>query len=190
MSSTGRARRRAALSLAAVVTASSALSLGSATSAQAHGSAPSGSAPHRSGSAFAAGPLVDLDPAAGPLDGASAVAVAVPVGKQSTVVALLIRGVDRSAAGRTFGAHVHVGPCLPMQPAAALGHYNTGGPASPTTEVWLDFTVTRSGSGLSVTRVPFRIAAGDARSVVVHAEATAPSGAAGGRQACLPLEFR
>ena len=184
MNSTHRPRR-AVRSLTVAAVAGSCLLLGPSP-AQA---APVRHAPHQTGSAFAAGPLVDLDPAPGPLDGASAVVLAVPAGRHATVVAFALTDIDRSAAGRRYGAHVHVGPCLPLQPAAALGHYNVGGPPSPATEVWLDFTVTRSGRALAVTRVPFRIPAGAARSVVVHAEPTAPSGAAGGRQACLPVDF-
>ncbi len=71
------------------------------------------------------GPLVDLQPAAaGPFDGASA-AVRIsllPHGGSRTL--LRVRGID-GAEGQTFGAHLHAGPCVDGQPAAALGHYNT-----------------------------------------------------------------
>ncbi len=189
MSTARRGPRRAALVATAVATAAGTTLLAGAPAAQAAGGPAGRQAHHRPGSALAAGPLGDLDAAAGPLDGASAAVAAVPTGRHSTVVVFAVAGIDRAAAGRRFGAHVHVGPCLPLQPAAALGHYTAGGPPSPATEVWLDVTVSASGRALAVTRVPFRIAAG-ARSVVVHAEPTAPTGAAGGRQACLPVEFR
>jgi hypothetical protein len=34
-------------------------------------------------------------------------------------------GINRSAAGEEFGAHLHVGPCVVNDGAAALAHYNT-----------------------------------------------------------------
>lgn len=143
----------------------------------------------------AEGPLRDLSAAADATDGASARVVAVSHGGGSTVV-LHVDGLARDAAGTTFGAHVHVGPCVAGDGAAAGPHYNhdvaTGDPTpqvSPQTEVWLDLTVRGGGTATSVAHVPFRIAPGDAASVVVHAEPTAPSGAAGARLACLPVRF-
>jgi hypothetical protein len=104
-------------------------------------------------------------------------------------VHLIVRGLDRNAAGMAFGAHVHIGPCVEGDGAAAGPHYNSGGPPSPDTEVWLDFTVTNGGSGIGRTVVPFLIPPGGAASVVIHAMPTDPTGAAGARQACLPVEF-
>src|SRR2546423_9916665 len=114
------------------------------------------------------GLLSDLAPAAAnPTDGASAVVVAVPYGNR-TFVLFVVRGLDRAAEGTTFGAHVHTGPCVAGNGAAAGPHYNTGGPPSPTTEVWLDFTVSRSGHGVAITDVPFVVPTGGAKSVVIH----------------------
>ena len=76
-------------------------------------------------------------------------------------------------------------------PPAALGHYQAPGfapPATPVNEVWLDVTVEAGGVARSEAAVPFQIAAGE-RSVVIHALATAPGGAAGARLACLPVRF-
>ena len=110
-------------------------------------------------------------------------------------VTFRVRGIDRSAAGQEFGAHLHLGPCVTDNGGAALGHYNTdviAGRTPPvideTTEVWLDFVVTRHGKGRAVARVPFVPTAGQ-RSIVIHAEATNPQGAAGARLACLPVEW-
>ncbi len=137
----------------------------------------------------ARGALSDLAPtAANPTDGASAVVIAVPHGN-STFVLLVVRGLDRKAEGITFGAHVHVGPCVAGNGAAAGPHYNTGGPPSPTTEVWLDFTVFRSGHGFAITNVPFVIPPGGAGSVVIHAMPTDSMGVAGARITCLPVAF-
>jgi Cu-Zn family superoxide dismutase len=113
-----------------------------------------------------------------------------------TTAVLHVRGVDPAVAGRTFGAHLHDGPCSTDAPAAASGHYNADahaghGPVvvSRQTEVWLDFTVDASGAGDSSTAERFPVDPG-ARSVVVHAAPTDPAtGLAGARLACLPVEW-
>ena len=43
---------------------------------------------------------------------------------------LRVRGVE-GADGSTFGAHLHVGPCVACDPLAALGHYNAQAIAGP-----------------------------------------------------------
>lgn len=136
-----------------------------------------------------AGALRDLQPTtANATDGATATFYGFQAGGEGTFV-LVVRGLNPASAGTTFGAHVHVGPCVAGDGAAAGPHYNSGGPASPETEVWLDFTVLPGGYGIARTTVPFTIDSGDAQSVVIHAMATAPGGAAGARQACLPVAF-
>jgi Cu/Zn superoxide dismutase len=131
---------------------------------------------------------------AGPLDGARAVLVMVSDDGHSTV-RLHVYGIDRSVAGRTFGAHLHFGPCVEGNGAAAGPHYNTdvlAGQVPPrvdeTTEVWLDFTVTEGGTGHAVAEIPFVPQPGN-RAIVIHQEPTAPGGAAGPRLACLPLSW-
>jgi len=137
----------------------------------------------------AKGPLVDFAPStANATDGASADLWAA-VTDGSTAFRVYFSGLDPAAAGSTFGVHIHVGPCVAGNPTAAGAHYNIGGPPSTSTEVWLDFTVRAGGYGYSTTTVPFVIPAGGAKSMVVHALPTAPTGAAGARQACLPVSF-
>ncbi len=121
-------------------------------------------------------------------DGASAQLYALASGG-TTTFRVYFTGLDPQAAGTTFGAHIHIGPCVAGNGAAALGHYNIGGTPSPSTEVWLDFTVRDGGYGYAMTTVPFVIASGAAKSMVIHALPTAPGGAAGARQACLPVTF-
>jgi hypothetical protein len=138
---------------------------------------------------FSKGPLSDLQPISSQAtDRAWAVASAT-VAEGRTIVRLNVKDLDRLAAGTTFGAHVHVGPCVEGDGAAALGHYNHGGGVSAETEVWLDFTVTEGGTGHATAIVPFEIPEGAASSIVIHALPTAADGSAGARLACLPLEF-
>ena len=144
---------------------------------------------------FASGPLRDFQPAtSNPTDDAQARLFAVPTG-DSTVFFLFVYGLDPSTAGTTFGAHIHTGPCVPGNGAAAGPHYNTTGGAviTPETEVWLDFTVLPGGIAYAQTTVPFVIEPGTANSLVVHQLATQPGGSnpgfAGARLACLPVDF-
>jgi Cu-Zn family superoxide dismutase len=141
------------------------------------------------------GPLRDLAPAAhGQFGGARAVVVMISRGARTTV-RLHVSGVDRSAAGRTFGAHLHTGPCVAGDGAAAGPHYNTDVieghkpiRVDRQHEIWLDFTVSPSGSGTATTAVPFAPKPGD-RSIVVHQQPTDHHGTAGPRLACLPLSW-
>lgn len=138
---------------------------------------------------FSKASLSDVSSLEDPTDGAWAVASAT-VGNGRTVVVLNVKDLDRNEAGRTFGAHVHVGPCVAGDGLAAGGHYKVdGAPVSPDTEVWLDFTVTNGGTGHAQAVVPFEIAPGAARSIMIHRDSTAPNGVAGPRLACIPLEF-
>ena len=127
---------------------------------------------------------------AGPFDGARAKLTL--VGTDATQAVFVVHGVDPSVAGRTFGAHLHVGPCVQGNGAAALGHYNHSTTAPPTvndqTEIWLDVTINDGGNGQSMARVDWAPSAG-ARSVVIHANPTAADGTAGARLACLPVEW-
>lgn len=135
------------------------------------------------------GPLRDFAPLASNVtDGASARLYA-SASRGSTSFRAYFTGLDPAAAGTTFGVHIHVGPCVAGNGAAAGPHYNAGGGVSATTEVWLDFTVYRGGSGYAHTTVPFVIAPGTAQSMVIHALPTATDGTAGARQACLPVSF-
>jgi len=138
------------------------------------------------------GALQDLAPAtANATDGAYAEVWILQTATRSTYW-FLVSGLT-APAGTTYGAHVHVGPCVAGNGAAAGPHYNTGGTASPETEVWLDFTVLGGGYGFAATNVPFVIEPGKAQSIVIHAEPTQDGpptpGAAGARQACLPVIF-
>ncbi len=114
---------------------------------------------------------------------------------EAATAVLRVTGVDRAQAGRTFGAHLHTGPCVAGDGAAAGPHYNhdvaTGRlpvGVDRTTEVWLDLTVTPGGSATTVTHVPFTPSGGQ-RSVVLHALPTDAAGLAGARLVCLPVTW-
>jgi Cu/Zn superoxide dismutase len=138
-------------------------------------------------------PLTDLQPGVDdPLDGATARLIMIEYTGTTTFV-LIVTGVDRAAAGQTYGAHLHVGACVAGDGAAAGPHYNQSVldgddpvDVSDETEVWLDVTINAGGVGVSTTTVPFAPEPG-VRSVVLHAEATAPTGTAGPRLECLPV---
>jgi Cu-Zn family superoxide dismutase len=106
--------------------------------------------------------------------------------------------------GRKFGAHLHKLPC---DMSMAGGHYQhdpapnpdagagTGGPndptyANPINEAWLDFMTDTNGIADSSAMVPWVPEAAKAKSIVVHAMATAAGGVAGPKLACLPITFQ
>ncbi|WP_404385581.1 superoxide dismutase family protein [Knoellia locipacati] len=141
------------------------------------------------------GPLSDFAPASsGPFDEARARVQIVESAKGSHAV-LTVKGIDTSVDGDTFGAHLHDGPCIAGDGAAAGPHYNSYvhgqtpvSGISDRTEIWLDFTV-EDGAGTSTASVPFVPESGN-RSVVVHAAPTNPqTGGAGPRLACLTVSW-
>lgn len=140
--------------------------------------------------------LRDLKPAqADPLDGAQA-QVTITERDGSTYFTFRLQVVDRTASARTFGAHLHNGPCVAGNGGAAGPHYNDeaihGDPtpvADRDTEVWLDFQVNAGGAGHALVSVPFEVVPAE-RSIVVHALPTAPGGGAGDRLACIPVDLR
>jgi Cu/Zn superoxide dismutase len=143
----------------------------------------------------AAGPLSDLQATVDPTDGATA-RVQVTQHAGGSTASLLVWGLDRAAAGTTYGAHVHSGDCVAGNGAAAGPHFNidvyNGEPfplVTTATEVWLDFTVRGDGTGSAVAQVPFAIPAGAASAVVIHALPTDATGAAGARLACLSVDL-
>lgn len=134
----------------------------------------------------AAGPMTALG--AG-YDDAEARVHAVTTGSGRTVVTLHVSGLPGE---RVYGAHVHVGSCA----QAGLGHYMHAGEAgaTPDNEVWLDVAVNAAGHGSAQSVVDWTFrqdpAEGSvARSVVVHAQPTAPNGTAGQKLACLDVDF-
>ncbi|MEP6629933.1 MAG: hypothetical protein ABJA89_05650 [Lapillicoccus sp.] len=178
--------RRSRLSYAAAAAAGLvAVGAGPAPNAEA-----AGASVHRWGA-----PLTDLQPGmADPLDSARGRLLMVSHHGATTAV-FSLSGVGPAAVGHTYGAHLHTGPCVAGDGAAAGPHYNDSRErgavlpvVGPSTEVWLDVTIGVDGWAVAVAHVPFVPRAGE-RSVVVHAEPTDDHGSAGPRLACLPVSW-
>jgi superoxide dismutase, Cu-Zn family len=148
--------------------------------------------------AYSSDDLSDLSTATPDMfDGARATAFMMSVNGESTF-RLHVRGIDERAVGKTYPAHLHEGPCVAGNGAAALGHYNTQkeeGLSAPylvngETEVHLDFTVSSQRSARVVAVVPFVPKSGD-RSIVLHSnKPPVPPATAPARWACLPLHIQ
>ena len=102
----------------------------------------------------------------------------------STFFRVQVRGIDDSAVGKIYGAHLHQGPMRgSMRTAQRRSGRTTTPPSlaadgktytviSDQTEVWLDFEVDPFGNARSTARVPFVPTAGE-RSITLHASPTA-----------------
>ena len=188
-----RTRRTGAAALGAIGLVSIA-GLATAGPAEARGHTGAGAGHHAAAHVFQ-GSLRDLQPTrSDPLDGARARLVFAQHHGSSTFV-LVVSGVDAKGVGKTYGAHLHKGPCVAGDPAAAGPHYNQSSEngvvppvVSDQTEVWLDVTVRAGGTAVAVARVPF-VPSPAQRSVVLHEKATDDHGTAGARLACLPVNW-
>ena len=146
------------------------------------------------------GPSYVYDATLFPAGGTAAVQAV--LGGTTTLVRLQVSGL---VANRRYGSHVHYLPCGET-PAASGAHYQyvqdpaTGGSlttastdpayANPRNEIWLDFTTNAAGAASSTSVVAWRMPADrEARSVIIHAMGTDPTGAAGARLACIDVPF-
>ena len=147
--------------------------------------------------AYSSDDLSDLSTATPDVfDGAKATAFMMSVNGESTF-RLHVRGIDKSAVGNKYPAHLHEGPCVAGEGVAAGGHYNAqkeeGLPdpylVNGDTEVHLDFTVSSQRSARVVAVVPFVPKPGD-RSIVIHSNQPPVAPATPARWACLPLHIK
>jgi Cu/Zn superoxide dismutase len=137
--------------------------------------------------------------------GAKATAMMITVGEGS-YFRVRIYGLQKSAIGNSYGAHLHEKPCVPGDGSAAGPHYNITpydlvakvfDVVSDQTEVWLDSKVNSEGNARTTANVPFVPKPGE-RSIVFHAQPTVHHhtdggplvGSAGPRLACLPLKIK
>jgi hypothetical protein len=96
-------------------------------------------------------------------------------------------------AGRKFGSHLHIGPCVPGVPGAASDHYANPDldPNLPLEEREIWFEVVPNEDGVAVDETVVSYVPKDAdgvMSVVIHTGSTNPdTGLAGPREVCLPV---
>jgi len=144
-----------------------------------------------------AGALTDLQASDGPFDLATAL-LRITETTDGTTFSIQIAGIDTSAEGQEFGAHLHSGPCVEGNGGMAGPHYNTDllagarlkkAEISPETEMWFELVPNGAGMAVDETNVPFVPVDSDGvMSIVIHAEDTdKETGLAGPRQACIPL---
>jgi superoxide dismutase, Cu-Zn family len=147
--------------------------------------------------AFYTGPLIDVSPDKDVFDGARATVMMIGM-NGSTFFRLNVRGVDESADGNKYPAHVHEGPCVAGDGGAAGPHYNIQKeeklPApyevSAQTEVHLDFEVNSDGSARVTVNAPFVVKPGE-RSIVFHTDKPpVPPATSPARLACIPLNIK
>jgi Cu/Zn superoxide dismutase len=140
-------------------------------------------------------------PAEGPFDDAS-LTLQVKKSGDGTNFVLDVTGINPTAAGKEYGAHLHTGICDPLGLNAGMAgpHYNhlvvaEGVPVadaeiSRRTEVWFDLVPNVDGVARDSTTVKFVPVDPDlVMSIVIHNDATAlKTGVAGARAACFPLD--
>jgi Cu/Zn superoxide dismutase len=142
------------------------------------------------------GDLIDVSTSDDVFEGARATAVMIGM-EGSSYLRLHISGIKESASGKEYPAHLHEGPCVAGDGAAAGGHYNTQKEAqlpspwlvSDQTEVHLDFEVNPDGYARTTVNVPFVPKPG-VRSIVIHTDETPLAGSSPARLACLPLTIK
>lgn len=152
----------------------------------------------------------DFQEAIGPFDEATGtLRVMQAPDDAATGFKLTVNGIDPSAAGKEFGAHLHIGPCIDgdytgLNSGGKAGpHYNHDTalgaitPAiNPQTEVWFDLVPSDHGDATDDTKVNFvprdsnlDFLPGE-MSIVIHVSPTDPTtGGAGKRQACFSLSM-
>ena len=124
-----------------------------------------------------------------PLTGVKGKVHALRTPSGTTIVTLHLRGFDRALEGRTFGAHVHVGPCA--DGVSAGPHYTDPDTSLPLEEreVWLDVTVNAAGNASATASRNFAIPDDAAHAVVIHQNPTDPFGVAGPRLGCIGIDL-
>lgn len=197
--------RRPSIRRIAVLAPVAAVLLGAGVAGPASAAVPGGlqDGPYRSyqvSSTFSADgrPAVTYDPARVP-EGAGA-SVSTRSDDAGTTTTLRVRGL---LPNTTYGAHAHAGACGTTGEAAGPHFQFRPDPvqpsldptfANPQNEVWLDLTTDAQGAGRATSAVAWTFPVDRrAKSVVLHdmATMTAPgtAGTAGGRAACVDVEF-
>ena len=118
------------------------------------------------------GDLTDVSTRDDVFEGARATAVM--IGMEGSSYFGSVSAASKSASGKAYSTHLHEGPCVGGDGAAAGGHYNTQKEARPLTladerqtEVHLDFPGNSDGFARTTVNVPFVPKPG-VRSIVIH----------------------
>jgi hypothetical protein len=117
-------------------------------------------------------------------------------GRPQTTFEVRMTGIDMEGLelGRTFGGHLHVGPC---DTVTNLGHYRHDptlhpeeGLAKPPNELWFNFTPDADGMAYDVQTAPWVPVDenGDGMSIVVHLGTAEQLTKDSPKQACFPLD--
>jgi len=125
----------------------------------------------------------------GPFDSATAKTTITERTKKTTF-RIHVRGIDPSAAGQAFAAHLHVGPC-----GNPGGHYKNdpSGAADRENEVWFDLVPDEDGGARDASSVSFVPVDGDPlyvpgqMSIVIHELPNGTPVNPNPKQACFPL---
>ena len=136
----------------------------------------------------AEGAVLNYNVSPNPLAGVTAELRSLTTASGRTIVTLHLEGFGEAWEGRTFGAHAHTGPC--SLTTSAGPHYTSAGTAAlEDREIWLDFTVNGDGRASAQANQDWVFTTNGSNSVVIHADPTAPTGAAGTRLGCLAVDF-
>jgi hypothetical protein len=128
----------------------------------------------------------------GPFDAAKAKTTISETADGGTTFEVRVTGVDPSVEGRTFGGHLHIGPC---DTTTNLGHYRHDQtllpPAlgTPPNELWFNFTPDADGMAYDVQTAPWVPVDHDGQmSIVVHEGTAELPTTSSPKQACFPLD--
>jgi hypothetical protein len=130
----------------------------------------------------------------GPFDSARAKTTISETADGRTTFAVRVTGIDIDGLepGRTFGGHLHVGPC---DTATNFGHYRHDPTlegadlTTPPNELWFNFTPDADGMAYDVQTAPWVPVDenGDGMSIVVHLGTAEQPTVDSPKQACFPL---
>jgi hypothetical protein len=118
-----------------------------------------------------------------------------------TAFSLRVKGIDLTAEGSEYGAHLHTGRCVYNAQSLTGPHFRLPPDTLPTaaTEVWFDLAPNEEGVAFDQTwtsLVPqdqeyllgaVTVPVDGIMSIVIHANPNPQNGAAGNKEACLPL---
>jgi hypothetical protein len=127
----------------------------------------------------------------GPFDSARAKTTITETAEGGTTFEVRVTGIDPRVAGRTFGGHLHIGPC---DTAFNGGHYRHDTTlelpdlAMPPNELWFNFTPDEDGMAYDLQTAQWVPVDLDGQmSIVVHEGTAEQPTSSSAKQACFPL---